>query len=169
MQILKKTSETKDRQKPLEDKMFKYKLQDQLSCRQLPAIIQKLTVKITNHQIVHRTLLPDYAIYHIEVTPANILCKRTYDDFLELKKILEKLYPGCKIPVIDSASWFSESDISLINTNKITLEQFLNDLLDHPTLSKTEVFRDFLQITDQKKMEKALENYLEIPSSSCFS
>lgn len=135
----------------------------------MPAFEEKPTVKVNNHEIVHRTLLPDYAIYHISVSPQNIICKRTYDDFLELRKILDKLFPGCKVPVIDSASWFSESDIALINTNKVTLEQFLNDILSHPTLSKAEVFRDFLSVSDQKKMERTLENYLDIPISSRFS
>lgn len=76
--------------------------------------------------MIHRIFLPDYVIYHVNVYPSNIICKRTYDDFLELKLNLEKLYPAVKIPYIDSGSWFSESDISLINKNKINLEHFLN-------------------------------------------
>ena len=99
---------------------------------------------------MHRTLLPDYAIYHIKVDPLNLICKRTYDDFLELRKILEKLYSGVKVPIIESGSWFSESDIALINTNKVTLEQFLNDINAHPTLSRSEVFREFVTVPDHK-------------------
>jgi hypothetical protein len=71
--------------------------------------------------MVHRTLLPDYAIYHIMVKPSKGLCKRTYDNFLELRSIMEKLYPGVKVPSLDSGSWFSESDITLINKNKVCL------------------------------------------------
>ena len=37
---------------------------------------------VTGHEIVHRTLLPDYAIYIISVNPSNVVCKRSYDDFL---------------------------------------------------------------------------------------
>ena len=56
--------------------------------------------------MVHRTILPDYALYHVKVG-SNLICKRTYDDFLELSAILEILHPGVKVPYLDSPSWFS--------------------------------------------------------------
>jgi hypothetical protein len=76
--------------------------------------------------MVHRYFLPDYVIYHIVVLPAKLVCKRTYDEFLDLRKNLEKMFPCIKIPYLDSSSWFSESDIALIKKNKVSLELFLN-------------------------------------------
>jgi len=119
--------------------------------------------------MVHRYFLPDYAIYHILVIPGNHLCKRTYDEFLDLRKNLTKLFPCVKIPYLDSSSWFSESDIALINKNKINLELFINELIRHPTLAKAEIVCDFLTIPGVQEIETALNNYADLPPISKLS
>lgn len=55
---------------------------DQFPCRKLPEGEELTAITVHNHEIVHRTLLPDYAIYHIKSYPSKVVCKRTYDDFL---------------------------------------------------------------------------------------
>ena len=64
--------------------------------------------------------------------------------------IMEKLYPGVKVPSLDSGSWFSESDIVLINKNKLYLELFLNDIVEHPMLSKTKIVKEFFSVHSPK-------------------
>ena len=89
------------------DKVFKWKLNEVIPCKKLGEKLNVTKVIITGHEMVHRTLLPDYVIYHIAVKPSKIFCKRTYDNFLELSKVLSKMYPGVKVPSLDSGSWFS--------------------------------------------------------------
>lgn len=56
---------------------------------------------IKKHEIVHRTFfLPDYVMYHLEVSPLNKICKRNYEDFTRLRAELTKMYPGVKIPYL---------------------------------------------------------------------
>ena len=50
--------------------------------------------------MVHRIFLPDYAIYSMEVMPNNIICKRTYNDFVTLKDRLAIIYPFVKLPFL---------------------------------------------------------------------
>jgi len=118
---------------------------------------------VTGHEMVHRTLLPDYAIYHVLVSPSNTICKRAYDNFLEFRNVMEKLYPGVKVPTLDNGSWFSESDIALINKNKVCLELFLNDIVSHPLLSNTAIVKEFFSLSSPKSVEKALSDYEKIP------
>ena len=68
--------------------------------------------------MVHRTILPDYAVYHVKSHPREVVCKRTYDDFTELRKHLIRLYPCMKVPYLEDSSWLAESDIAHINKNK---------------------------------------------------
>lgn len=106
--------------------------------------------------MIHRTFLPDYAMYHIKITPHNIICKRTYQDFVDLKKHLERLFPCLKLPYLESSSWLAENDILLINKNKTLLEMFLRGLLEHPTFAKAPLLKLFLTVPEHKSMLKEL-------------
>jgi hypothetical protein len=63
--------------------------------------------------------------------PANIICKRKYEDFTRLKDNLMKFHPGVKLPFLETNSWLSETNIDFIKKQKINLEYFLNELLKH--------------------------------------
>lgn len=39
-------------------------------------------------------------MYHLKVTPANIICKRNMEDFQKLRKNLECFYPGIRLPYL---------------------------------------------------------------------
>ena len=134
----------------LSDKIFRWKLNEEFPCKVLRQNGVGQKAVISGHEIVHRTLLPDYALYIITIFPSNVSCKRTYDNFVELRDVLHKMYPGVKVPSLSSGSWFSESDITLINKNKIILEIFLNDIIDHPILSRTDLVSEFLSAKEQR-------------------
>lgn len=107
--------------------------------------------------MVHRIFLPDYAIYSMEVMPNNIICKRTYNDFVTLKERLAFIYPFVKLPYLQSSSWLSENDLALINKNKFNLETFMRGLLDHPLLSSSLILNNFITIAEHKQIKKYFE------------
>lgn len=146
----------------LKDRLFKWKLQEEVGCRKLEGGSLFSDVSITAHEMVHRIFLPDYAMYCVKVLPSNIICKRTYDDFVKLRANLEKLHPVLKIPYLESSSWLSESDIVLINKNKSHLEFFLRGIIEHPDLSRSPLFRAFLTIEDHKSMKKRNEEFEKV-------
>ena len=49
------------------------------------------------------------------------------------------------------------------------LEQFLNDIIEHPTLAQTELLREFLAAPEQKQIQKILEDYSKIPHCPSFA
>jgi hypothetical protein len=149
-------------EKRLKDKLFKWKLREEIKCRKLERESVFTDISITTHEMVHRIFLPDYAMYCVKVLPTNIVCKRTYDDFVRLRTNLEKLHPVLKIPYLESSSWLSESDIVLINKNKSHLEFFLRGIIEHPDLSKSPIFRAFLTIEDHKTIKKRNEEFEKV-------
>lgn len=52
--------------------------------------------------MIHRIFLPDYAMYFMEVQlpSSTATCKRTYNDFTQLRSTLHHLYPYVKTPFL---------------------------------------------------------------------
>ena len=44
-------------------------------------------------------------MYHLEVTPANIVCKRNFEDFEKLQTHLQNVYPGVRLPYLEKKGW----------------------------------------------------------------
>ena len=91
----------------IKDRLFKQKLIKNVQCQKAENKIKNISVTVKNHEMVHRIFLPDYAMYHMEVHPLNIVCKRTYSDFVHLKDTLVELYPCIKVPYLEGSSWLA--------------------------------------------------------------
>ncbi len=98
-------------------------------------------------------------MYHVELQPLNIVCKRNYDDFKRLHDTLAKFYPGSKLPYLESNSWLSETNIEFIKKQKICLEYFLNELIRHESFRDSFVLYQFLTVTDHKSIKRKFEQY----------
>ena len=79
-------------------------------------------------------------MYHLKVDPANIICKRNFEDFQKLKKNLENVYPGVRLPYLEKLGWL-ESEISpeYIAKQKKYLKYFLEDILQHDELRNSRI------------------------------
>lgn len=71
--------------------------------------------------------------------------------------MLAIIYPFVKLPFLESSSWLSENDLSLINKNKYNLQTFMRGLQDHPLLSSSDILRNFLTIAEHKQIKKYFE------------
>jgi hypothetical protein len=89
----------------------------------------------------------------------TVVCKRTYDDFVQLRNTLQHLYPYVKTPFLENGSWLSENDIALIQKNKIHLQLFMRALLEHPLLARLPIVHSFLSIPDHKQLKAFLEGF----------
>lgn len=119
-----------------------------------------LHVVIDKHSIIERTfLMPDYVMYHLEVHPLGVVCKRNYDDFLKLKNILSAMYPGLKLSYLESNSWFNTTSIEFIKRQKQMLEYFINDLIRNKEIRNSRFFEEFLTLTEHKQMKRKFEEY----------
>jgi hypothetical protein len=51
-------------------------------------------------------------MFHLKVLPANIVCKRNLEDFQKLRRNLEGVYPGVRLPYLEKLGWL-DSETSL--------------------------------------------------------
>lgn len=79
-------------------------------------------------------------MFHLKIEPTHIVCKRNFEDFEKLKKNLEAVYPGIRLPYLDKAGWLeSETSNDYIQKQKKYLEYFLEDILSHKELRNSRI------------------------------
>lgn len=123
-----------------------------------------LKVEITSHEIIARSFFSsDYPMFHLRVLPANIICKRNLEDFQKLRRNLESVYPGMRLPFLEKLGWLeSETDLEYIERQKKYLCYFLEDVLHNEELKNSRILEDFLTLKDHKQMKRKFEEYDKI-------
>ena len=98
--------------------------------------------------------MPDYVMYSLKILPADIECKRNYEDFTKLRSALERVYPGIPLPYLQKTSWLSETNADFIKKQKVMLEFFLAEIIYNKELRNSRIFEDFRTLKEHKKMKR---------------
>jgi hypothetical protein len=140
------------------------------SCERHALSHPELRVSIESHEVVNRSFFSsDYVMYHVRVLPAGFTCKRNLQDFEKLRRQLESVYPGLRMPYLERIGWLdSELAPEIIARNKKYLEFFLADLVAHPELRNSRILEDFLTLRDHKQVKRKFEEYAKLKKISAL-
>jgi len=113
----------------------------------------EVSVIIVDHEVASGSLFnlvgSSIAIYHVKTHPFNWVVKRRYTDFIWLRTLLIKMYPGIPIPPLPEKT-IKSLDEKLIQRRKGYFESFLTEILSFPDLKSSKYLTDFLSIQDEK-------------------
>ena len=98
----------------------------------------------------------NYLVCEIETKKKGWKVKRKDKDFVLLRSLLSKLYPGCVIPLL-SETVLLKSTTETLDKNKHILQVFLDEVISHPLLSTAEFLHDFLSASDQDFEKQSIE------------
>ena len=103
-------------------------------------------------------------LFKIEINDFNTTVKRNFNDFVWLKKTLEKFYPNTFIPPLPKMPFFKSYTDDFINKKMRYLNKFLTSLSHNILILSSDIFYSFLT---SEKIEKLKEDYsaIEEPSS----
>jgi len=103
-------------------------------------------------------------LFKIEINDFNTIVKRNFNDFVWLKKTLEKFYPNTFIPPLPKMPFFKSYTDDFINKKMRYLNKFLTSLSHNILILSSDIFYSFLT---SEKIEKLKEDYsaIEEPSS----
>ena len=103
-------------------------------------------------------------LFKIEINNFNTTVKRNFNDFVWLKKTLEKFYPNTFIPPLPKMPFFKSYTDDFINKKMRYLNKFLTSLSHNILILSSDIFYSFLT---SEKIEKLKEDYsaIEEPSS----
>ena len=103
-------------------------------------------------------------LFKIEIYNFNTIVKRNFNDFVWLKKTLEKFYPNTFIPPLPKMPFFKSYTDDFINKKMRYLNKFLTSLSHNILISSTNIFYEFLTL---EKIDKLKEDCAatEAPSS----
>ena len=103
-------------------------------------------------------------LFKIEIYNFNTIVKRNFNDFVWLKKTLEKFYPNTFIPPLPKMPFFKSYTDDFINKKMRYLNKFLTSLSHNILILSSDIFYSFLT---SEKIEKLKEDYsaIEEPSS----
>lgn len=108
-----------------------------------------VSITVVDHEIVSGSLFSiggsNIAIYHVKTMPFNWIVKRKYTDFVWLRSLLIKMYPGIPVPSLPGKSMKS-IDEKLVSRRKGYFEAFLHEILTFPELKTSKYITDFLSI-----------------------
>ena len=88
----------------------------------------------------------DYLLCDIETNEKGWKVQRKETDFLALREVLSKLYPGCIIPPLPK-KLVPTSDA--VHKCKRAMQRFLDEIMEHPILSAAKPVRDFLEAAEK--------------------
>lgn len=93
-----------------------------------------------------------YSSFFIKTIPKGWVAERKFENFIELRNIITKSYPGYIVPPLPCKieKKFEKEDIE---KKKHYLQVFLNDLLKHPVLRNSNIFFQFLSLPSEKEYE----------------
>lgn len=104
----------------------------------------------------------NYVSYIVKTKPFGYEVQRRYSDFLWLRKILLRDYPGYFIPPMAEKNLGKNFDNEFIQERMEILQKFLNALAEHGELKASIYFLTFLKCeqTDQfEKVKKELNKF----------
>jgi hypothetical protein len=104
-------------------------------------------------------------LFKIEINDFNTTVKRNFNDFVWLKKTLEKFYPNTFIPPLPKMPFFKSYTDDFINKKMRYLNKFLTSLSHNILILSSDIFYSFLT---SEKIEKLKEDYSAIEEPSSF-
>ena len=104
-------------------------------------------------------------LFKIEINNFNTIVKRNFNDFVWLKKTLEKFYPNTFIPPLPKMPFFKSYTDDFINKKMRYLNKFLTSLSHNILILSSDIFYSFLT---SEKIEKLKEDYSAIEEPSSF-
>lgn len=112
----------------------------------------------------------NYIVCEIVTKTKGWQVKRTEKDFLFLRTVLSKLYPGCLIPLLPENSLAKDNSNSLIRSKR-SLQHFLDEIVSHPLLSTAVFLKEFLRCSETEfdKQKSACEASPPKDVSECYS
>lgn len=112
----------------------------------------------------------NYIVCEIETKTKGWKVKRTEKDFLFLRTVLSKLYPGCLIPLLSESALSKNNSNSLIK-NKRSLQHFLDEIVSHPLLSTAQFLKEFLKCSETEfdKQKSTCEANPPKDVSECYT
>lgn len=119
----------------------------------------QLTCEIVDVKIIDPGIFRSkYSCYVVKTLPEGWVAERKFGDFVKLREILKKCYPGYVVPPVPSKS---EKKVEKHDVEKrgYYFEKFLNDLATHPVLKNSSFFISFLSITSEKEYEAKVKTF----------
>jgi len=104
-------------------------------------------------------------LFKIEINEFNTLVKRNFNDFVWLKKTLEKFFPNTFIPPLPKMPFFKSYTDDYINKKMRYLNKFLTSLSHNILILSSDIFYSFLT---SEKIEKLKEDYYAVEPPSSF-
>ena len=154
-----------------EDISYADKFHTEKPCRKSVATVisvkPEVSVTIVEHEVASGSLFSlggsTIAVYHVKTLPFNWIVKRKYTDFVWLRTLLIKMYPGIPIPPLPGKTMKS-LDEKLVSRRKGYFESFLAEVMSFPDLKASKYLTDFLSIQDEKQFKlkvKATEKLIK--------
>lgn len=110
--------------------------------------------------------------YTIHTKPFGYEVQRRYSDFLWLRNILVRDFPGCYVPPLPERGVKRSFEHDFVQLRMLYLQKFLNAIIEHKELTGSLYFLSFLKIKEMKAFEKAKKDMLKskypISVSSCY-
>ncbi|KAJ5070798.1 sorting nexin [Anaeramoeba ignava] len=92
-----------------------------------------------------------YMTYVILTTPGNYEVFHRYSHFRWLQTQLKRLFPFISIPTLPEKKVTGKFNEIFVENRRKELERFLHQIAEHPVLSQSFIFLDFIKNTDEQK------------------
>ena len=102
-----------------------------------------------------------YEIYVLEVPAKNYTVERKYSDFMNLRIILRRSYPGFIVPALPRKAP-REFSKEILDQYKFELQKFLDALCSHPLFSSSAILSLFILEKDHNQYEKGKKRICKI-------
>ncbi|KAJ3444578.1 sorting nexin [Anaeramoeba flamelloides] len=111
------------------------------------------------NEVVKSGKIKKRAFFLISSSISSGIKTRKWSDFVWLSNMYKSQYPNiCVPPLLDLQSSGRKGFETLDNTRKATATIFLNKLSEHPVLSTSEFFNDFLTIDSLRELNQKKDN-----------
>lgn len=90
-----------------------------------------------------------YAVYILSSKSKGTSVERRFSDFDNLRKELQKMYPGYIVPSIPKKKVGKAFEPAFLQKRKVQLQNFLKEIMFHPLLRSSELIITFLTMTSK--------------------
>lgn len=130
-----------------------------IDCRKLEETVftnKQINITLQNPQ-KKTSFSHNYILYEVTTSPFNYKVLRRYNEFYWLSKILTKLYPFYRIPVLPEKKYTNNRfDMDFILKRMKMLEMFINEIASNELFKATEAFYAFLTITNHDQFKQKM-------------
>lgn len=130
----------------------------EISCRKIEKSElndKDIKIIIRNPKAVQTTLFKsDYIVYEVYTSQTEWQVLRRYNDFIWLRQILQKLYPGLYLPPLPGKKMGNRRfETDFVEKRMTFLNLFLNGLLENQVFRASDALISFLSINDRAQLE----------------